>query len=102
MVPVLLGQHGLTYAEDGEDVEREQEDWVVAAGPWTRKGGISASPPPLSRQASNQHAEEVWNTLHTEDGMELLEEQGVLQVEINSVSWSPEEVDRREVARRAP
>ena len=66
------------------------------------QGGISASPPHLSRQASKQHAEEVWNTLHTEDGMELLEEQGVLQAEINSVSWSPEEVDRREVARRAP
>jgi hypothetical protein len=36
MVPVLGGQHGLTDAEDGEDGEREQEDWVVAAGPWTR------------------------------------------------------------------
>jgi hypothetical protein len=75
---MLGGQHGWADAEDGEDGEQEQEDWVVAAGPWTRKGGISASPPHVSRQASKQHAEEVWNTLHTEDGMELLEEQGAL------------------------
>jgi hypothetical protein len=68
-----------------------QATWVVAAGPWARKGvSMHASPRHLSRQASKQHAEEVWNTLHTEDGVELLEEQGVLQVEINSVSWSPE------------
>jgi hypothetical protein len=53
--------------------EQEQEDWVVAAGPWTRKGvSVHASSRHLSRQASKQHAEEVWNTLHTEDGMELL------------------------------
>ena len=37
MVPMVGGQHGWADAEDGEDGEREQEDWVVAAGPWTRK-----------------------------------------------------------------